>query len=426
MKNKLNLLIIGVLYSISALLAACHKTEFMPEPVGEQIPAPTYPGLLEGLPAEASLFKTMWQKAEMDAILASEQPRVKLTFLVPSNGALESAGYTGAKIQQLTKDSLQQVLRYHVLNGAVSSQQLTLAGGDLTFFTLLKHPRFLDGEPRESSLVRTVPYTYRQQLNMDQSDLIADGKKIKIVKELPVAQGHAFVIEKVLNAPQQQMYDFLVKDGRFTLYLKAMALNNIEYANDFMMNMYPSFAVPIRFMLDWNYYFEGTFHHSAERPRHIIHCTLFAPTDEAFHRVGIYTEADLRELNGRIETPIYYEQNQTTPVDSLLKYQYIGNASMDIGYNEDYSMFALDVQISRFSNNPTIFSPMMDDRKLADFKDIGHRFYRSGNRIQVGHEHSKVPPVDITEVNINTVQGPVHVVDRIIVPEDFSMWHKKK
>ncbi len=426
MKSKLNQHITGIVCGLLLLLSACQKTEFMPDPVGEEIPAPTYPSLMEGLPIHASLFKAMWQKAEMDKVLATEQAQVKLTFLVPANNAMETAGYTAAKIQQLTKDSLQNLLRYHVLNGAISSGQLALIGRDLTFFTLLKHPKFLDGEPRDGSLVRTVPYFYRQQLSVEQSSLIIDGKKLKIGQELTVAQGHVFIIEQVLKAPQQQMYDFLVKDGRFSLYLKAMELSNIEYTNDFIMNMYPGFGLPVRFMLDWNYYFEGTFHHSSERPRHVIHCTLFAPTDLAFNRMGIYTEADLRALNGRIETPWYYETNQLTPVDSLLKYQYIGSARMETGYNEDYSMFNIDVQIDRVTDNATIFSQMLDNNKLAEFKNIYHRFYRSGDRIQVGHLNSKAQPADIIEENINTIQGPVHVVDRIIVPDDFSMWHKKK
>lgn len=416
----------GILCGVLLLFSACQKTEFMPDPVGEEIPAPDYPSLTVALPEETSLFKAMWQKAEMDKVLATEQAQVKLTFLVPNNKAMETSGYTAAKIQQLTKDSLQNVLRYHVLNGAISSEKLALAGGDLTFFTLLKHPKFLDGEPRDGSLVRTVPYFYRQQLSMDGGNFIIDGKKLKIGQELAVAQGHVFILEQVLKAPQQQMYDFLVKDGRFSLYLKSMELSNIEYTNDFMMNMYAGYGLPVRFMLDWNYYFEGTFHYSTERPRHVIHCTLFAPTDAAFNRIGIYTEADLRALNGRIETPWYYENNQLTPVDSLLKYQYIGSARMETGYNEDYTMANVDIQSDREIDNSTIFSQMLDNNKLAEFKSIYHRFYRSGNRIQVGHLKSKAQPADIIEENINTIQGPVHVVDRIIVPDDFSMWHKKK
>ncbi|QIH35383.1 fasciclin domain-containing protein [Sphingobacterium sp. DR205] len=426
MKSSLNQYITLAIFAVVLLFSGCKKTEFMPDAVGEEIPVPTYPSLLEGLPENTSLFKAMWQKADMDKVLATEQAQAKLTFLVSNNSAMETAGYTAVKIQQLTKDSLQTVLRYHVLNGAISSDQLAMIGRDLTYFTLLKHPKFLDGEPRDGTLVRTVPYFYRQQLSMDGGNFIIDGKKLKIGQELAVAQGHVFIIEQVLKAPQKQMYDFLVKDGRFSLYLKSMELSNTEYANDFMMNMYPGFGLPVRFMLDWNYYFEGTFHYSSERPRHVIHCTLFAPTDAAFNRMGIYTEADLRALNGRIETPWYYETNQLTPVDSLLKYQYIGGARLETGYNEDYSMVTVDVQMDRFLNNATIFSQMLDNNRLTEFKNIYHRFYHEGNRIRVGHVKSKEQPSDIIEENINTIQGPVHVVDRIIVPDDFSMWHKTK
>lgn len=429
MKSMSHLKITIFIAGILTLLTACQKNEFMPEPVGEEIPAPNYPALLDGLPDETSLFKTMWQKAGMDAVLATEQAQARLTFLVPSNAAMEAAGYSTGKIQQLTEDSLQHILRYHVLNGAISSEQLRHVGGNLTFFTLLKHAKFLDGEPREGSLVRTVPYCYRQQLTVEDGNLIANGSKFKIDKEVTVSQGNVLIIEKVLEAPRQQMYDFLVKDGRFSLYLKALEISNIDYATEMAMNWYASFALPVRFMIDWNYYFEGTFHYSADKPRHVIHCTLFAPTDEAFHEIAIYTEADLRALNGRIETPLYYEQNQRTPVDSLLRYQYIGTASSEATFNEDYSALTLGVQLNRSSDNTSLFSDMLDNKKITGLSDgfnyIGHRFDRSGKHIKVSHLHSKEKQVTITEENINTIQGPIHVVDRILVPDEFSMWHKK-
>lgn len=424
---KLSSLIVGLL----VLLGACQKTEFMPDPIGEEIPAPVYPSLKDALPEQASLFKEAWRKADMDAVLATEQAQAKLTFLVPNNTAMEAAGYTAAAIQGADKTTLRKLLRYHLLNGTVGLEQLRLVLGDLSFPTLLQHPKFLDGEIRDGSLIRTVPYKYMHLLNVKDGKLIVDGKPLAVDKELDVAQGKAILINQFLVAPQQQMYDFLLKDGRFSLYLKAMELNNIEYENEFMLNMSYGFPVPMRFLLDWNYYFEGTFHSNEIYPRHIIHMTLFAPTDNAFNQVGIYTEEDLKALNGRIPTPSYYVRGQSTPIDSLLRYQYIGSAASDIGYNDDYTEFCYVVTSRRFVGNAMFFSQMLDDKLLAVHQraeeyPVDHRFGHNGSRIKVSHIKSKQQNATIIQENINTIQGPVHVVDQILVPDDFSMWHKKK
>lgn len=407
------------------LLSACNKAEFMPEPIGEEIAPPIYPTFLESLPQQTGLFKSMWLKAGMDEVLATEQAQAKLTFLVPDDGAMEEAGYSAEKIQTMDKTMLQNILRYLVLNGAVGLEQLRSAGGDLTLPTLLQHPIFLDAEARDGSLLRTVPYQYQHQIGAKDRQLIVDGHFLEVDQELDVAQGKAFIINKLLSAPQRQMYDFLVQDGRFSLYLKAMDLNNIEYANEFLMNWWGNFPPPIRYMIDWNYYFEGTFHSNEDYPRHIIHGTLLAPTDDAFHQLGIYTEEDLRALNGRIETPMYYEQNQTTPVDSLLKFHFIGRAGGDTGYNPDFTVLCYAVKRDRFTDNSMFFSHMLDDRLLAVHKHVGLRFDHSDNRITVSPLQSNEQPASIIEENINTIQGPVHVLDRILVPDGFSMWHKK-
>lgn len=427
------------LYSLLLIgLGSCQKAEFMPPPVGEELPAPAYKSLIEALPEQASLFKTAWQKADMETIVTTELGQAKTTFLVPNNTAMEAAGFTAAKIQTADKASLQKVLRYHVLNGNISIEQLKVAGVDLIFTTLLKHPKYLEGELRDRTLFKDVPYGYRHQLNTRDGKLVINGKPIAVDKELDVAQGKAFLVDKVFIAPEDQMYDFLVKDGRFSLFLKAMELNNVEYENELALNWFVNFFPPMRYLTDWNYHFPSAFHSRPDRPRHIIRFTLFAPTDAAFQALAINNTADLEALNNRIPTPYYYDQDQRTPIDSLLRYHQTARPRAGSDFDDEYLEYSYNVQVGQEINAIDFYTNMLNDKILANYmiqsytgsgnwiyKYPEHRFNRTGDKIKVGHINSKDQNATIIEEDINTIQGPVHVVDRIIVPKDFSMWHKK-
>lgn len=422
------------------IVTACQKNEFMPDPVGEPIAAPDYPPLATLLNSEYSLFRTAWEKAEMDKVLATENPQAKFTFFIPSNKAMEEAGLTSAKISAATKNTLQDLMRYHVLTSQVSMEQLSVAQMDLIIPSLLKHPKYLEGILRSSSVLGTVPYEYRHSLTVKEGRLLDNGLAVKTNKEAVIAQGTAIFIDRVLKKPEKQMIDVLREDSRFSLYVKAMEISNEGYAEDMMMNMYPMYEAPLNFLVDYNFYYEGSVYDTKDFPRHVIRFTLFVPTNDAFNQIGISNEADLRALYHRIPTPVMIGQKELTPVDSLLRYQYVVETSSSAIFNDDYSLVGLGVEKKRNINDVTFYGHMLDDKLLANYTVTYHstavggwtnvyvpyRFNRLANQqLTVKHTSSNAQPATIVEENINTIQGPVHVVDRIFVPKDFTMWHKK-
>lgn len=422
------------------IVTACRKNEFMPDPMGEPIAAPVYPALTTLFDAEYSLFRSAWEKAEMDKLLAVEQTQSKLTFFVPSNKAMEEAGWTNAKIGSAPKNVLQDLLRYHIVGSSVSVAQLKAAQTDLIIPSLLKHPKFREGIKRGAAVLGTIPYEYRHSLTIKEGQLLDNGIGLKISKEVAVAQGTALFIDQVMKKPEKQMIDVLREDGRFSLYLKAMEISNEGYQEDMIMNMYPIYEPPLNFLVDFNFYYEGSIFETPEFPRHVIRFTLFAPTNEAFRQMGIQNEADLRALHRRIPQPAYFGDKELTPIDSLLRYQHTGMTLNQVIANDDYTVVGLSVQKKRDINDLTFYGHLLDDKILANYPIaygttnggewvsayVPYRFNRLANhQLAVRHIEATPQPATVVEENINTIQGPIHAVDRIFVPKDFTMWHKK-
>ncbi|PYF74029.1 fasciclin domain-containing protein [Pedobacter nutrimenti] len=422
------------------VITACKKSEFMPDPVGEPIQAPDYPSLSTLLGSEYSLFKAAWEKAEMDKVLGVEETQNKLTFFVPSDKAMGEAGLSSAKIAAATKNDLQDLLRYHIAASNIGLEQLKAAQTDLIIPSLLKHSKFKEGIRREGAVLGTVPYAYRHSLTVKEGQLLDNGIAVKVSKEASVAKGTALFIDRVLKKPEKQMIDILREDGRFSLYLKAMEISNEAYEQDMILNMYPMYKPPLNFLVDAGFHYEGTMYEDVYYPRHLIRFTLFAPTNEAFRQMGIQNEADLRALQNRIPPQDMFNGNELTPIDSLLRYQYTAETFSNVIYNDDYTMVGLSVQRQKDMNEVTFYGHMLDDRILANYPImyatinggswvsgyVPYRFNRLANhQLTVKHIKANPQPATVVEENINTLQGPIHVVDRILVPNDFSMWHKK-
>ncbi len=422
------------------LITACQKNEFMPEPVGEAIAAPNLPLLASVLEGEYSLYKTAWEKAEMDRLLATEQGQAKMTFFIPSNKAMEEAGFTSAKIGASTKEVLQELLRYHVISINVNLERLKMAEADLISPSLLKHPKFLEGMKLDGVLIKTVPYQYEHSITVKDGQLLDNGMAVKINKEAAIGQGTAIFIDRVLKKPEKQMIDVLREDSRFSLYLRAMEISSQGYEDDMLMNWWASFEPPLSYLVDWNFHFAGSLHSNREFPRHVIRFTLFAPTNDAFKQLGIANEADLLALYHRVPAPYMFNTGELTPVDSLLRYQHTGKTYSSMIFNDDYTEFGLAAQRNKTINNVTFYGHMLDDKILANYPIaygtsngtdwitayVPYRFNRQSNhQLTVKHNDSNSQPATVVEENINTIQGPIHVVDRIFVPKDFTMWHKK-
>jgi hypothetical protein len=86
------------------------------------------------------------------------------------------------------------------------------------------------------------------------------------------------------------------------------------------------------------------------------------------------------------------------------------------------------------SNNTVFYSNDLDPTLLNDYYvNIGGNsqvqyaykmplaFSKNGNQIQMKIKEAEQAPINIIETDINTVNGPIHVVDNLLLPKGFKL-----
>lgn len=412
------------------LALSCKRNEFMPEPVGEEIPYTAGPDISTALSnSPYTLFSAAWEHSNMNKIIAEEFPKNRITVLVPSDEAMIKAGFTAAMIGKTAPEKLDTILLYHILNGEYTPAKINGGDYDLAVNSLLTDPQYTDGVIKGSQ-IESVPYTYKQYLSVEGNNLLINGKTVSVGKESSISRGLLLPVESVLTPPKRSMLQALKADGRFGLFLKAAAINGQLY-DDFLLETFdPPRLGAILYWLDADHVTPGYF--EATRKSDVIRFTLFAPTDEAFHKAGIYSAADIEQLNNR--SPYNGNSQALTPSDSLL-----------ILHRQGFMITNLDIDWDTFAgaaiyitprpsvanmvfygnalNAKTLGNYIVKDNFSDDRRDyLGLDFGKDGSgRTTIRQKGSLFPEATVIEENINTQQGPIHVVDRLLIPKDFKL-----
>lgn len=412
-------------------ITSCSKREFMPEPLGEEIPSPERPSVIAALTASSNtLFKAAWERVNMDQILKQEAPKFKVTILVPSDEAMIKAGLTAAAIAQTNIKDLTAIVRFHVVKAEFTLGSLKISAAQ-SFNTMLTNPELLEGQKDGDYAMISVPYTYRQFLDTDGTSLIANGKKTSTGKEIIVANGNLLPIGIVLEYPKKQMLDILKADGRFKLYLEALSISRQLY-DSFLLE---TFAEPrpgsMEYWMDVNTMTPGNF--KASRKSDVSRLTLFAPTDEAFRHAGINSAADFVALNDR--NP--YDGFSQIETDKLLRLHVQGFATPVLEI--DWDNFDIEPGAAIYTTasggaaNMVFFSNLLNPQHLGNYvtSTLGeHGTYTyldldfgkdASGKITVKQKGATTEAAIIVEENINSLQGPIHVVNRLIIPKDFKL-----
>ncbi|PRD47823.1 hypothetical protein C5745_07865 [Sphingobacterium haloxyli] len=406
----------------------------MPEPLGEPIPQENYPSLREVLSSsnEYTLFRAAWERGAMERVVTEEYSQSKLLFLVPNDEAMKTAGYTLEIINATDIADLEVFLRYHVLNNHMTREHLRESASALAFNSLLIHPELQEGV-QSASIMIAAPYCYQHTLQLVGEDqLIDNGVLVSTADWIPVDNGTIVPLDQVIERPTNQMIDVLREDGRFSLFVRAMELNGLLYDAYTVSNLSPPIFPPYKYITDWYAVTEGGFR-SQELLPHVIRFTLFAPTDAAFQEIGIHTEEDLRLLNARSQ--VRFGNNASTPSDSLLVTHRISRSRVEMDI--DWVAFVPGISVIAHSKgaNAVFYDRSLNNGTLGNYvieSTVNFPIYLdydfgadASGRVTVKQRGSAAEPATVIESNINTFQGPIHVVDRLIVPKDFSMWHVK-
>ena len=392
-------------------LASCRKAEFMPQPEGQVVPHTDLNlTLKQALDASSyTLFKAAWKRGDMDSILKTKGNKVPFTLLVPTDAAFTAGGLTLEVINKTSPALLDSILLYHTLSASISLDDMQRRKENLKSKTLLPNVNLQVAAAVYGATVYD-PYYYLQYLKLTDGELFINGKTAGKSVPVQAKDGTLWPIDQVLHKPTKTILQALRDDGRFKMYLELNERNDALFTeltygikpHDFTTNLIPDYNNTVAFT------------------------SVFAIPDDVFHAAGYQTVDDVMALNDRNPLP-------TVDFDT---YSVIGGLATDtlIGYHRWGKMFAYyDPNYGggqEAANN--FYSNDLTNDVLSGFTLVnsGYNgtyptylmpldFEKNNGATTIKVIGSNRPAAKILESDINTIMGPIHVVDHFIVPKDF-------
>ncbi|MGJ1375897.1 hypothetical protein ACR79Q_07050 [Sphingobacterium multivorum] len=425
------------------VLLSCQKTEFMPELVGEEVPykneASQDVTQLLTTHNEAKVFLAAWQKSNIVALSKAAGVNTKVTVLAPTDNALKQVGITLETIQKMTTEEAADFVQFYSFLGDLN--QIKLGKYSLMVRSMLKNqnyrvPFYDNTEPVGR---RYDIYAYRHYLAVKDGDLLVNGKsKGKLAYE-PATNGGIYMLEKVIEKPTMTILEALIADGRFTFFVESQRLSEEMFYEKMLDDIEPLWGYRMSKEEFLSYYPEARVSYQRgwdidkdpfynELPNLNLTAT-FAPTDDAFRKAGFNSVADILAFNAKRGDvrydDLYFEPRGSYPTDTLFSFHRNWGrvfATEDPAYG------------IAMSNNTVFYSNDLDPALLNDYYvNIGGSsqvqyaykmplaFSKNGNQIQMKIKETEQAPINIIETDINTVNGPIHVVDNLLLPKGFKL-----
>ena len=302
---------------VTALIALSPNNSFAADPAEAQTV-----GRIISQRDDLSSFLKVLEKAELGSTL-SEKTNVSFTVFVPNNKAFEALPEGAVKTLLNTRndDRLEEVFSYHVLGRA--------------------EPAF------ELEKYSTLQMTSGQWLAINYKDKTIGGASFT-GEVIPCSNGVIYIIDKVLTPTTDDLFQALQKDGRFTLFTKAITASR---QGKLYQNVHDNY-------------------------------TVFAPTDAAF-----------RKLPANVIESLFLPENDER-LEDIIKH-HISSEVYSAG--KSYGGIRLGV---------------------ADITPIS-AFGQQLNFAVTG-DSATIDGINITETDIPTANGLIHVVDSVILPAERS------
>ncbi|MCW3467212.1 fasciclin domain-containing protein [Chitinophaga nivalis] len=404
--------ICGALIGICLFNTACKKKEFMPEPEGQQVPyvdsvQTSMQALLKTSPYK--LFYAAWQRSHMEQFIIEKGEKRLMTLFVPDDAAMRAAGLDEAGINARTPEQLDSLVMYHLLRDKMEVLGLQSQLISVSHTTFLVHPQLkqyliLPGNAGGN----IVAYEYRHYTMVGKDGgLVINGNPCGNYKPTVVLNGILWPVNRVLLPPTKHIIDYINEDPRFS-YLKEINEINKVIWDGIVFGSFPRLADldlgPAGDVVTFN--------------------AFLAPTNEAFHKAGFKDLADLEAVSNRF-TPEpdwdNYKIDALIPTDSILAYHNWGRMYAQYGnYGRGPAkpsvFFTADMRNEAIGNYQLHTSGWKIDEYLMPLY-----FINEGNTVSIQVKGSKAPPVKIIEANINTFEGPLHIVDGLLIPDGFKV-----
>ncbi|WP_222538183.1 fasciclin domain-containing protein [Pedobacter polysacchareus] len=431
-----------ILCSGLLLFAACTKSEFLPDPAGSQVPfqpeaTKTVEELLAASPAK--LYYSAWQKSNIKTILKAKSSKLVYTVFAPNDAAMQAAGLTADAIGQMPVAKLDSLMMFYTTLGFVTERELKQRTDNFVVKTLLQQPGLYLPYFENPNSNQYDLYYYRNYVGLKGESLLVNGKNLGKLNYAPAVDGGLYILEKAIEKPTKTILEALTADGRFTIFLESQRLADESYIEAMINDMEPLFGyrpepeevliyITSRKLYTVGWGINAPIYQGYIGPNITI-STLFAPTDEAFHKAGFQTLADVMKFNERGASSIHFDESLFTGV---------GGFPMDTVYNfhRDWGrMFQPQTTGGdKALANTTIFYGNVLNAELNDYMvNVGGNapaefaykmpieFSSVNNSVQMKAKGSSYPAATVTETDINTLNGPIHVVDRLIFPKGFKL-----
>jgi hypothetical protein len=431
-------------YGLAALLlmvviSSCKKDEFIPPPEGEKVPytAPDLKSLGETLKASPyQLFLKLYQRSNMDSVLNSPFAH---TLLAPTDAAMQAAGYTETSIDGITASEADALVAYFTIRGKFTREALQQRMGNLEGVTLLSrsdykvYPYYYGNGTGSQQYDN---YYYRHYILVSADKLLVNGLPEGDAKNgLDAKNGYIWPLENMLQKPVDKSFWQLLKaDPRFSMLMEVQRLADSTYDKRYRI----AFEEAMGYDPGGNGWVSGTRTNYEAKADLIPDFTgtilmnfnmMFAPTNEAFHKAGFQTVQEVMAWNDKYATTGVFDWNTWQisdfgfPSDTVLAYHWDFGRD-NLLYSGTYGKAPGQMPTVFFGND-------LNDQYLADYP-VNHiagsmiyimpfAFGKSADgKPTVMIKGSDAPPATVIET-IPTVMGPLHVVDRLLLPKNFKM-----
>lgn len=416
----------------ACVISGCQKTEFMPPPQGEPIPyeQPDLDRLeiiLKNSPYQ--LFYQVWKQSNVDSILRS---KASYTVLVPDDAAMQAAGFTLTSIANMAGNKADSLVWFYTIPQAISVENLLDNSGNLLAMSMLQKPEWQVEMPYAYQQ-GSITYRFLHYLAVEEGKLLINGSPIGDAKSaIPASNGYIWPITACLEVPKRDFKDVLESDPRFTMLIELKKRSDEVHDNNYRITYELNAGWDPGPETDFSRSYYNKLNlvmgSSGARPFTYTFNTLFLPTNEAFQQAGFSTVDEILEWNKRGPAmefdPIYYQvSGGGFPSDTLVAYHF--DWGRDNLPNSPEWGKAPDPTPTVFYGND-LRNNLLDDylinNKVGSMKYVmPYHFGKDAQgRVQLQLKGSEAPPATIIET-INTVMGPIHVVDKLLIPKNFKI-----
>ncbi len=430
---------------IAVMLGACRKTEFMPDPEGAQVPyvnnaTKTVEELLTA--SSAKIFFTAWQKSNIKTLLKEKGAKVSYTVFALSDAAMQSAGLSANVIAQMPVNEVDSLMMFYTSIGDLSKENLAGRNESSMVKSMLNRPglyaAYYEGDGTGQQQYDL--YYYRHYVALKNDELLINGKNMGKVNYTQAKDGALYVIDKAIEKAHKSALKTLEEDGRFTIFLEAQRMADELYIEKIASDIEPFFGykpdaeeIKTVYATERKYYEIGWALNRPPYPgfvgKNVDVTTMFAPTDDAFRKAGFQTAADVIKFNERGEG-VRFDDNTfqgagSYPMDSVMTYhrdwgRMFGtkDPSYGLGAPNATVFFSNDLQ-------PNLLNEYYVNIGGSASPKYGYKmpleFSLDGNTVKVKVKGSEHTAASVTQTDINTMNGPIHVIDHLLFPKGFKL-----